>query len=218
MTWRLENSRSFMLDKALHPAQVWIQGPVHPLGQRRSEQAQEPVGDAVGCEGTPRSDRRCRGFAPQSERQGLVTGLSPSMNGDGRSSCPLSTPRPRPTEHHPKRRTRSRPGSEHLRSEHFGIPSWLVPCVHDDVKDLLGRSRHVDHGDRRPGRAPPREPGGQTRWQSAVSTDGSSLRLLAWMTGVFLRELPSGKSGERRRRGCRRPVDGRKDRSRSVGF
>jgi hypothetical protein len=91
MTWRLENSRSFMLDKALHPAQVWIQGPVHPLGQRRSEQAQEPVGDAVGCEGTPRSDRRCRGFAPQSERQGLVTGLSPSMSGDGRSSCPLST-------------------------------------------------------------------------------------------------------------------------------
>ena len=156
-----------MLDKALHPAQVWIQGPVHPLGQRRSEQAQEPVGDAVGCEGTPRSDRRCRGFAPQSERQGLVTGLSPSMSGDGRSSCPLSTPRPPPTEHHPKRRTRGdRPGSEHLRSEHFGIPSWLVPCVHDDVKDLLGRSRDVDHGDRRPGRAPPREPGGQTRWQS----------------------------------------------------
>jgi hypothetical protein len=84
MTWRLENSRSFMLDKALHPVQVWIQGPVHPLGQRRSEQAQEPVEDAVGCEGTPRSDRRCRGFAPQSERQGLVTGLSPSMSG-GRS-------------------------------------------------------------------------------------------------------------------------------------
>ena len=116
----------------------------------------------------PRSDRRCRGFAPQSERQGLVTGLSPSMSGDGRSSCP-SIPRLAhpPTEHHPKRRTRGdRPGSEHLRSEHFGIPSWLVPCVHDDVKDLLGRSRDVDHGDRRPGRAPLREPGGQTRWQS----------------------------------------------------
>ena len=48
MTWRLENSRSFMLDKALHPAQVWIQGPVHPLGQRRSEQAQEPWGTQLG--------------------------------------------------------------------------------------------------------------------------------------------------------------------------
>lgn len=125
------------------------------------------MGNAVGCEGTPRSGRRCRGFAPQSERQGLVTGLSPSMSEtvDLRVLYQrLAHPRPNTTRNVVPAATG--PGVSICARSIFGIPSWLVPCVHDDVKDLLGRSRDVDHGDRRPGRAPPREPGGQTRWQS----------------------------------------------------